>query len=186
MIIPVSIFIIYVDLYLLIELIMNKKIKNKTGITITPLYNRSLQISGIYLGRIFFSRVERPFPNWIYTIVENYFRFFGLSTNSKCHIRIGFSKEIIISFAHLKIVIFQSDLRTMAGNESLRRTILECFLSLWILKQIHAIFLQAYEIEFRKLNYPKMEYQYDLVSLYWFSRLFNLNYWRLYVENEPS
>ena len=114
MIIPVSIFIIYVDLYLLIELIMNKKIKNKTGITITPLYNRSLQISRIYLGRIFFSRVERPYPNWICTIVENYFRFFGLSTNSKCHIRIGFSKEIIISFAHLKIDIFQSDLRIMA------------------------------------------------------------------------
>ena len=48
MVIPVSIFIIYVNLDLLIELIMNKKIKNKTGITITPLYNRSLHISGIY------------------------------------------------------------------------------------------------------------------------------------------
>ena len=47
-VIPVSIFIINIDLYLLIELIMNQKIKNKTGISITPLYERSLQISGIY------------------------------------------------------------------------------------------------------------------------------------------
>ena len=53
MVIPVSIFIIYVNLDLLIELIMNKKIKNKTGITITPLFNRSLQISEIYLDRTF-------------------------------------------------------------------------------------------------------------------------------------
>jgi len=149
MVIPVSIFIINVDLYLLIELIMNQKIKNKTGISITP-------------------------PNWISTIVENNFSFFALSTNSKCNIWIGFAKEIIISF-ELSFSIRSENYgqkREPTKNRS-RFSISECFLSLLLLKQIHVKFLQAYEIEFRKLNYRKMEYQYGLGSLQWFSKLFN-------------
>ena len=180
MVIPVSIFIINIDLYLLIELIMNEKIKNKTGISITPLYKRSAQISGNpgwgYIPRqnLVPKYVKRPFPNWISTIVENNFSFFALSTNSKCNIWIGFAKEIIISF-ELSFSIRSENYgqkREPTKNRS-RFSISECFLSLLLLKQIHVKFLQAYEIEFRKLNYRKMEYQYGLGSLQWFSKLFN-------------